>query len=514
MSISTAIGAERVSRIVGYKLKKGNYALSSPNLPQRIFVLAEGNTVNQATMPFEKREITSAKEAGTLYGFGSPIHQIMRILRPLSGDGVGGIPTVVYPQPEAGGATAGVAACDVTIATTATESATHYIVIGGRKDVDGVPYAYSVVKGDTDVIVIGKIVAAVNNVPGCPVVAATVGTPVTSFTLTTKWKGLTASELKVSFDDGGQAAGITYTSSVSGGTGAAVLTNALTALGSDWATIVINSYGTAAFDVLETTNGVPDPDVPTGRYSGILWKPFISIWGSIEDDKDDLIAITNASDRLDQVTHALAPAPLSEGFSWEAAANMAYLFAIIAQNSPQLDVNGKAYPDMPVPSDGVIGDMSDYNNRDLLVQRGSSTVDLIAGKYQVQDFITTYHPTGEVPPQYRYARNLMLDFNVRYGHYLLEQAYVVDKAIVPSDQSVNVAGTIKPKDWIQVLRSYADDLGSRALISDVDFMKNSIVVESSGTNPDRLETNFRYKRTGIARISSTDAEAGFAFGVV
>lgn len=514
MSISTAVGAERISRIVGYKLKKGNFAISSPNLPQRIMILAEGNTANQATMPIEKREITSAKEAGTLYGFGSPIHQIMRILRPISGDGVGGIPTVVFPTEEAVAATAAVAACDVTLSTTATDNATHYVVINGRNNVDGIPYAYSVVKGDSDATIMDRIVAAVNNVPGSPVIAAAVGSPATSFTLTTKWAGISAAELTVRFDDGGKDCGITYSAVVTGGTGAADISATLASIDNDWVTILCNSHGTPVFDTIETFNGIPDPDSPTGRYSAINWKPLISIWGSTEDDKDNIVAITDASARKTQVTHALAPAPNSEGYSWEAAANMTYLFALMEQNSPHLDVNGKYYPDMPVPADGLIGDMSDYNNRDYLVQRGSSTVNLTAGKYQVQDFVTTYHPDGEVPPQFRYCRNLMLDFNMRYGHYLLEQTYVVDKTLVPSDQSVSVSGTIKPKDWIQVLRSYADDLATRALIANADFMKDSIQVAVSETNPDRLETYFRYKRTGIARISSTDAEAGFAFGIV
>lgn len=512
--ISSAVGSERISRVVGYKLKKGNFAISSPNLPQKIYILAEANQANQATMPVEKREITSAKEAGTLYGFGSPIHQIMRILRPISGDGVDGIPTVVYPTEEAATPTAAVAACDVTLSATATDSATHYVIINGRNNVDGVPYAYNVVKGDTDAEIMDKIVAAVNNVPGSPVIAAAVGSPTTSFTLTTKWRGVSAAELQVRFDDGGKDCGITYSENVTGGTGAADISDALAAIGNEWYTIVLNSHGTAVFDTLETFNGIPDPDTPTGRYAATIFKPFISVWGSAEDDKDNIATITDAAARKTQVTHALAPAPLSEGYSWEAAANMVYLFANITQDLPHLDVNGKYYPDMPVPADELIGDMSDYNNRDYLVQHGSSTVDLVAGRYTVQDFVTTYHPDGEIPPQFRYCRNLMLDFNVRYGHYILEQAFVVDKAIVPSDQSVNVSNTIKPKDWKQVLRSYADDLALRALISDADFMKTSIVVEVSIVNPDRLETFFRYKRSAVARISSTDAEAGFAFGVV
>jgi hypothetical protein len=192
---------------------------------------------------------------------------------------------------------------------------------------------------------------------------------------------------------------------------------------------------------------------------------------------------------------------------------MVYLHAIIEQNSPHLDVNGKSYPDMPIPLDSDIGDFADYNNRDFLVKKGCSTVNLVARAYQIQDFVTTYHPDGEIPPQYRYCRNLQLDWNIRYGYYLLELINVLDNAIVPSNQVTGVASTIKPAQWKQILFSYADDLASRALISYPDFMKNNTKVQVSDTNPDRLDTFFRYKRSGIARISSTDAEAGFAFGV-
>ncbi len=192
---------------------------------------------------------------------------------------------------------------------------------------------------------------------------------------------------------------------------------------------------------------------------------------------------------------------------------MTYQHALIAQNKPHLDVNAKSYPDMPVPTDGNIGDMAVYNNRDFLVKKGASTIDLVAGQYIVQDFVTTYHPDGEVPPQFRYPRNLQLDWNIRYGYYLLEQINVVDNAIAPSEQIVTVDATIKPKQWKQIISSFADDLAARALIAEPQFMKDNIIVQVSDTNPDRLETQFKYKRTGIARISSTTAVAGFAFGI-
>lgn len=512
--ISTALGSERVSRVLGYKLKKGNYLAESPNLPQRIYVLGTGNIANQATMPIEKREITNAKDAGTLYGYGSVIHQIMRILKPVSGDGVGGIPIIVYPQADAVGATAAVAACDVTLSTTATDSATHYVIINGRKELDGVPYAYNIVKGDTDVIIIGKIVDAINAILGAPVIAATVGTPVTSFTVTTKYAGAHAAGLTVSFDTNNNACGITYSSATTGGTGVVVLTDALAAIGSEWDTILINPYGTATFDTIEAFNGVPDEASPTGRFVAQTFKPLISIWGSVEDSKTDLVAITNTSTRKTQVTHALAPAPLSKGTEWEAAANMAFLFALQMQNSPHLDVAGQYYPDMPVPIDGVIGDMAVYDNRDYLAQRGCSTVDLVAGRYQVQDFFTTYHPDGEVTPFYRKCRDLMVYFNIVYGKKLIDLTYIVDKAIVASDQSVNVANVIKPKDVKQLLRSYADELGLRALITDIDFMKTSIQVAVNGTNPNRLDMFFRCKISGMAVVISSDVEVGFSYGTV
>ena len=158
--------------------------------------------------------------------------------------------------------------------------------------------------------------------------------------------------------------------------------------------------------------------------------------------------------------------------------------------------------------------MADYNNRDAFVKKGCSTVDLVAGQYVVQDFVTTYHKLGENPPQFRYVRNLFVDFNIRYSYYLLEQIHVVDK-VLSSDADVVTAGNvIKPKQWKQIVGGLFEDLARRALIVDVQFSKDNLTVVLSGTNPDRLETKYPYKRTGVGRILSTTVEAGFNFGNV
>lgn len=124
-SISTAVGSERLSRISGYKIKKGFFTNETQNLPQIIAVFGEANTANQSGLTVTKKEVTSANEAAELYGYGSPIHSQMRILRPLSGDGVGGIPTIVFPQITDVEATA--TERKWTVTGTATSNSTHTV---------------------------------------------------------------------------------------------------------------------------------------------------------------------------------------------------------------------------------------------------------------------------------------------------------------------------------------------------------------------------------------------------
>lgn len=503
--ISDAVGLELISKIVGYKITKGDFSNTTPNLPQRVAIFAEANTANQASLNTDGVEITTAQQAGELYGFGSPIYHIMRILRPISGSGIGGVPTVVYAQASPGGGTSLARILEITPTGVATASGTHTVVVAGRTGIDGQSYDFSVAVGDTTADITAKISDAINGVLGSPVSAEYTDYECTA---TTKWTGLTAQGVSISIDTNDLDLGITYAVvETQAGIYTPSVSAALAQFENDWVTLVVNSYGTvtSVMDALEAFNGIPDPSNPTGRFSGIIMKPFVALTGSVADDPT---SITDA--RKTQVTIAICPAPGSDGLAMEAAANVCLLEARTAQDTPHLDIVGRKYPDMPTPTS--IGSMATYANRDAFVKKGCSTVELIDGLYQMADFVTTYHPTGELPPQFRYVRNLMLDFNVRFGYYLLEQINVVDHVILSNDQQSNATKTIKPKQWLQIVNKYAEDLAQRALIVDVAFMQSSILVGIGTTNPDRLETFFRYKRSGIARIASTTAEAGFNFG--
>lgn len=505
----SSVGIDRKSRVVGYDLTGADFSATSPNLPQRILILGEANTANQGSLDTDKKVVTSQKQVGQLYGYGSPIHMMMRILKPLFSDGVGGIPIVVIPQEEPGGATSRIVT--ITPVGTATKGGTHYVKIGGRTDIDGLSYTINVEAGDTVADLTEKIENAINAVLSSPVEAVSTDYEAT---LETKWAGLTAQGVSVSVDTGEDTLGLTYTVlQTQAGSGQPTITDALDAIGSEWDTLVLNGYGTvdAIMSALEGFNGRPaesELDAPTGRYLGTVFKPFIAVTGSVAEDPS---SATDA--RLSEVTIAIAPAPLSEGLQFEAAANAIVLAAVIAQNNPHLDISGLTYPDMPAPS--FIGAMEVYDERDAILKKGCSTVLLVAGKYQVQDFVTTYHPEGEAVPQFRFVRNLLnVDFNVRYGYLLREQTYVLDKVIANDTDTVLVSGVIKPKDWKSILYDYSDDLSNRALIVDKAFMKASISVTISSSNPDRFETRFKYKRSGIARIAATQAQAGFNYGTV
>lgn len=504
-TISTAVGLDRISRVSGYNIKKGFFSTETQNLPQIIAVLGEANTANQSGLTVDKVEVTSAAEAATLFGYGSPIHRQISILRPVGGDGVGGIPTIVFPQVSSGGATATVRAWTVT--GTATANATHTVVINGRDTLDYQSYNFDVVIGDTPTLVAAKIADAINGVLGSPCSAASALGVVTA---TSKWKGLTSAELHVTIDYGTNAAGLSYSQTTStDGAGSVDLAASLALFGDDWYTMVLNPYGEAQLDSLESFNGLPNDVNPTGRYSGLIFKPFCAYFGSVSGSKTTLATITDDADRIAQVTNVLCPAPNSKGFTWEAAANVVALASVVYQNTPHLDISGLSYPDMPIPTDGNIGDMSDYNNRDYLVKKGCSTVMLVNGAYQVQDLVTTYHIAGEVPLLYSYPRTLNIHWNVKDSYSTLERLYLKDKVLVADNQIIDVDGAIKPSEWKGIVYGLFDDIAESALINDPQFSKSSLQVQISTTNPNRFETAFNYKTTGTVRISSTTAKAGF-----
>lgn len=510
-SISNAIGAERVSRVVGYKILPGQFQEVGPNLPMRLSVLGQANTANQTGLTNAPVAVTSEQEAGNRFGFGSQIHIMMRILRARTGDTLGGIPTIVYPQLPASGAAAQVDT--ITVTGAATGAALHLIRINGRTIIDGDALSVSIASGDAVADVATKIADTINACNSCPVTAsATLGV----VTVTSKWQDITAGELTVVVDTQNEPVGLSYAvAEVTPGAGDSTTNVAasLALFGENWNTIVLNPYGKGLASTFETFNGVPGVENPSGRYLANVFLPLVALTG---DKVSDTVANVTSGLNADQATLVQCPAPNSEGWSFEAAANFAVLFARQAQDNPAGTIAGRLLPDMPGPLNGNIGIYGTYNNRDAIVKEGGSTVTVQSSSnvYRIQDFVTTYHPVGQLPLQFSEVRNLIQDWNVRYTILLAEQIHVVDKTIVDDNEFTIVVNTVKPKQWRAVLNQAITDLSQRAIVTDIEFSVNSLNVGISSVNPNRFETFLRYKRTGVVKISSTTVEAGFNFGEV
>lgn len=505
-TISDAISASARSAVVGYKITKGDYAETSPNLPQRIAILSEANTDKISGLSLDPFQFTNASSVGDKMGYGSPAYMAARILRPLQGGGLSGIPTYVYPVEGGTTPTATVSTLTIT-GTTATANAKHYPVIAGRTSVDGQSYAFNVVLGDTPTLIAAKVITAINAVIGCPVIASagTAGVVI----LTSKWKGI-SSIFESRIDTNEQPVGITYSIVKVDGTVTGLVSAALAKFENDWNTLVINPYGSdsGVLDALELVNGVPDPIDPTGRYAAITFKPFLAFFSeSTTDPITDVVLTTRAA----KCTNVYCPAPNVKHLPVEVAANVVRRVAKMAQDNPNLDVNDMTYPDAIVDAK-VIGDYSDYEYRDAAIKAGLSTVDFVGGEIIIKDLVTTYNPSNEVTPQFKYVRNLILDWNIRYAYKLLEAIHVVNHTLIPDGTVSSAASTISPAAWKGILYKMFDDLADRGLIAEPEFSKASLTVGINSTNPDRFDTFFRYKRTGIARICSTTAEAGFYYG--
>jgi phage tail sheath gpL-like len=174
MAISTAVPAGAIARAVGVDIKNVNLRTGMTMLPNQVAVI--GQAISGAVgVKFNKKQvITSASEAGTKYGYGSPLHLMCLQLFPRSGDGVtADIPVNVYPLDAPKQAQIATGSYEIT--GLSTVSAVARIEIGNK-------YANAVIKkGDTAETIIESIKEAIDSNVNMPVLTETVlGIPPTN----------------------------------------------------------------------------------------------------------------------------------------------------------------------------------------------------------------------------------------------------------------------------------------------------------------------------------------------
>lgn len=509
--ISTAVAPNRVAAGNGFNDIPGNFASGTPDLPAIIAIFGEANTNNQSGLTTAPVQIISAKTASDAFGNGSPIHRVASILFPQSGGGTAA-EVWAYPQLAAGGSVASVST--LTFTGTATSGGVLPIYIAGRDNVSGQYYSINVATGDTPTQIGVKAWNAINGCLGGPTIATKAAGVVT---LTAKWTGLTSNDISLSVDSVKAAAmGVTVAIALNTtpGSGSPAVSGSLALIGNKWVTHILSCYALEVTSILseyETWNGIPSKTNPTGRFDGMIFKPTIAYSGTLADDPT-----VTTDGRSANCTNSAAVAPLSAGLPMEAAANRVKLEADNLINNPELSLLNIPYPDMPLPAAGsAIPAMCSYSIRDVYVNKGCSTVDIVNGVYTCKDSITTYHPAGELPPIYSRTRDIYLDMEYAYGYKDMESIYLTGKVIV-SDKDLgkitDATNVTSPKLWTAKVFDFIDAVVTKKWFTDAAFMKSSVVVQLDPNNPARINTTNNAKRTSVAGISSTTTSFGFNFG--
>lgn len=493
MAISTAVDLSAVARVVGIKTNFINTRVGGLTiLPQRVAIIGQGNTA--ATYSTTKALVTSAKEVGDAYGYGSPVHLAALQLLPQNGDGVGSIPVTIYPLEDDA---AGVAAVgDITPTGTATKAGTFRIDISGIQSAQ-----FTVAVGDNVAAVITKAISAINGVLQMPVIA-TNGT--TKVTLTAKWQGLTGNDIVIAIS-GPTDTGITFAiTQPTGGLANPSVSGALAQIGSVWETMVINCLNiddATALDAYQTFG--------EGRWGALVRKPLVVFTGHKKLTPQLITAVTDAR-KTDRVNVAL-PNPGSVTLPFVSAAGMVARIVVTANNNPARDY-GRLEASYIEP--GADGSQWDYVQRNTAVTGGASTVEVRDGVVTVSDVVTMYHPTGEEPPAYRYVCDIVKLQNIIFNVDLQFNNREWDGApLIPDDQPTVNPDAKKPKNAKAVLIALAETLGQNALISDISYSQKNVQSEINSQNPKRLDTVFPVKLSGNVNIHSIDLNFGFYFGV-
>jgi phage tail sheath gpL-like len=486
-----SVDASAVARVVGITttfkdLRAGNILF----LPQRIAILAQGET--DTVYSTEKYTITSAKQAGDRYGYGSPAHLVARELFPKNGDGVGTIPVTVYPLEH--GYEGTTASGTITPSGTQTAASTYYVRVGGI-----LSQAFSVAASATVAERCDSVVAAINGVLEMPVVATD---NTTAVGLESKWPGVSANGIEIEVI--GESLGTTWTIvQPTGGTVNPTLADALDQVGDVWETLFINTLDAADTSALDELQ-----EFGEGRWGTLVKKPCVAFYGNTATSVSSATSVT--STRTDDRVNCQLVAPGSTSLPFLVAARQVARIAKVANENPPRDYGSQRATGL-VPGDD--GDQWDYAARDQAVKAGSSTVQIKSGVVCLSDIVTPYAPDGEEPPAYRFVCDIVKLQNIIYNTNLLFENEEWDGApLIPDDQPTVNPAARKPSSAKAQIAGMIDSLGENAIISDPKTAKTSIVCEINSQNPKRLDAEFTVQLSGNANIISVPLNFGFFFG--
>lgn len=491
MTISTAVDASAVARVLGIKTVFKRRAGRVQYLPQRVALVGQGTTA--AVYSTTKLQHTSALSVANAYGYGSPLHLAAKQFFPVNGDGIGTIPLTVYPLDDDGSGV--VASGDITPTVVPTAAASYIIRVN---NIDSEAFVIAV--GDNVAAVTAKMETAINAVLDMPIIAVD-GTTVLNFT--SKWKGVSANDIYVEVI-GSTTVGNSFAfTQATGGLVNPDVDIATAQVGNVWETMVLN-----CMDIADTGSLTKYETWGSGRWGALVRKPAIVFTGNTIAVVATAVAVCDA--RTTEFTNSQLVAPGSNDLPFVVAARELARIVVVANNNPPHDYGSQ-------PASGLIpgtdAQQWTYADRDLAVKAGSSTIEVKDGVINVADVVTFYHPAGDPLPAYRFVvdivrlQNIIFNFDINFAVAEWDGA-----PLIPDDQPTVNRSAKKPKSAKALASTIVDNLGLEAILSDPETTKANILVEIDSGNPKRLNMVVPVTLSGNTNIKSFDLEFGFFFG--
>jgi len=419
---------------VGAAVRNVQFQTGAQNLPRKILIIGPQEDPPAVT-PNQTYLITSAEEAGSIWGFGTILHR----LAIQAFKGARGIPVYVLPQPILVGGAASTGY--ITILNPASGNGTVNFYVAG------LPVRVSVRNGDTVDEIRDALVLEINSNTDLPVTAS--GTISGQVDMTSKSDGaFWGDHISFDFNLGFQEEnppGVNFgTSAMAGGAGTIpdMLASLEAALGSgdssnqEFFTDISHCY----YDEIQTNadlseyNGEGNDFV--GCYSKTVARPFRSLIGFVVPGSAGLIggiAYSNLVKDTDR-TNGFLCVPGSPNHPAEIGALTIGIMARIANNIPAQTYVGQILPDIYPGQSSTDRWTDDYDNRDLAVKNGLGVTTSQGNTVKLGNIMTFYHPDSVPIASNGYRsqisiaklQNILYNIKLNFSQEKWTGCYIVD----------------------------------------------------------------------------------------
>jgi phage tail sheath gpL-like len=330
--------------------------------------------------------------------------------------------------------------------------------------------------------------------------------PALTLVPTSKWKGASANRITIQILDSlgelltsgtADANGVTFTiTAMASGAGDPSVSSQLTAIGNVWETMVLNCLdpeNTTAIDAYNTWG--------EGRWGTETHKPAIVFTGWTGFGDPTVVAATTIPEaRKTDRTNCQLVAPGSPDLPFMVAARQLAKIVKMANDHPAAGYGGQNCAGI---TPGLDSEVWLGTSRQLALDQGSSTVEVIDNVVQIGDVCTFYHPSGEPALQKRYKwvtsivklQQVAYNLALRFGSQEWASA-----PLIPNGQATTEVLAKTPQDATQEAQEIIKALGLKAVISDPDACIEATTADFDDSNPDRINVDMTSILSGNTRV--------------